>query len=85
MSISLIDLPYLIELVSKDIKNLEEAINNPDTPDGIRDSCGELLIAASRTAANLQSQYQQEWQVGNNIPSYEDLIKDIQERIFYNS
>jgi len=85
MSISLIDLPYLIELVSKDIKNLEEAINNPDTSEEIRNVSGELLIIAFRTAANLQSQYQQEWQAGNNIPSYEDLIKDIQERIFYNS
>ncbi len=81
MSISLIDLPYLIELVSKDIKNLEEAINNPDTPDGIRDSSGELLIVASRTAANLQYLYQQEWKAGNNLPSYKDLIKDIQERL----
>lgn len=85
MSISLIDLPYLIELVSRDIKNLEEAINNPDTPDWIRDSSGELLIVASRTATNLQSLYQQEWKAGNNLPRYEDLIKDIQKRVFHNS
>ena len=85
MSISLIDLPYLIELVSKDIKNLEEAINNPDTSEEIRNVSGELLIIAFRTAANLQSQYQQEWQAGNNIPSYEDLIKDIQGRIIHKS
>lgn len=79
MSISLIDLPYLIELVSIDIKNLEATINNPYTPDGTRDSCGELLIAASRTAVNLQSLYQQEWKAGNNLPRHEDLIKEIQE------
>lgn len=85
MSISLIDLPYLIELVSIDIKNLEATINNPDTPEEIKDNSGELLTVAHRTAANLQSQYQQEWKVDNNLPSYEDLIKDIQERVFHNS
>ena len=81
MSISLIDLPYLIELVSIDIKNLEETISNPNTSEEIRDASGALFLLAFRTAANLQSQYQQEWQIDHNVPSYEDLIKDIQERI----
>lgn len=82
MSVSLIDLPYLIELVLRDIKNLENTINDPNTSDDIRDDSGELLMLASRTAANLQSQYEQEWRTGSNFPNYENLIKDIQERIY---
>lgn len=85
MNISLIDLPYLIELVSRDIKNLEATINNPSTPEGIKDDSGELLMIAHRTAANLQSQYEQEWEKDSNFLSYEDLIKDIQERIVHDS
>jgi hypothetical protein len=85
MSISLVDLPYLIELVSRDIKNLEETINNPSTPDDIKDDSGELLMIGHRTAANLQYQYEYEWKKDSNFPSYEDLIKDIQERIVHDS
>ena len=71
----------MIELVSRDIKNLEEIINNPSTPDDIKDDSGELLMSAHRTAANLQSQYTHEWKEDSNFPSYENLVKDIQERI----
>jgi hypothetical protein len=84
MSISLIDLPYLIELVARDIKTLEETINNPSTTHDVRDDSGELLMSAYRTAGNLQSQYTREWKEDSNFPSYENLVKDIQERI-YNS
>jgi hypothetical protein len=82
MNLSLIDLPYLIELVSRDIKNLEDTINNSNTPENVRDDSGELLMIAHRTAANLQNQYEQERQKDSNFSPYADVIKDIQERIF---
>lgn len=81
MNLSLIDLPYLIELVLRDIKNLENIINDPSTPDETRDDSGEVLMQAHRTAANLQSQYEHERRKDSNFSSYEDLLKDIQERI----
>ena len=81
MSVSLIDLPYLIELVLRDIKNLENIVNSPNVSDEVRDDAGELLMQAHRTAANLQSQYEHERGKDSNYSSYEDLLKDIQERI----
>jgi hypothetical protein len=82
MSIPLIDLPYLIELVLRDIKNLENIINDPSVSDEVRDDSGEVLMQAYRTAANLQLQYEHEWRKDSNFSSYENLLKDIQERIF---
>lgn len=81
MSVSLIDLPYLIELVLRDIKNLENIVNSPNVSDEVRDDAGDLLMQAHRTAANLQSQYEHERRKDSNFSSYEDLLKDIQERI----
>lgn len=81
MSVSLIDLPYLIELVLRDIKNLENIVNSPNVSDEVRDVAGESLMQAYRTAANLQSQYEHERRKDSNFSSYEDLLKDIQERI----
>lgn len=81
MSISLIDLSYLIELVLRDIKNLENIINTPNVSDEVRDDAGESLMQAYRTAANLQSQYEHERRKDSNFSSYEDLLKDLQERI----
>ena len=79
--ISLIDLPYLIELVARDIKNLSTTIANESTSDELRNDCGELLMVATRTAGNLQNQYTSEWNNGGNFPSYNELIVDIEQRI----
>ncbi|MES2676067.1 MAG: hypothetical protein V4660_17645 [Pseudomonadota bacterium] len=81
MTVSLIDLPYLIELVSRDIKELNATIENENTPEELRDYCGELLMAALRTAGNLQNQYTSEWTNGCNLPNYNELIIEIERRI----
>ncbi len=71
----------MIELVLRDIKNLENIINTPNVSDEVRDDAGESLMQAYRTAANLQSQYEHERRKDSNFSSYEDLLKDLQERI----
>ncbi|MES2676075.1 MAG: hypothetical protein V4660_17685 [Pseudomonadota bacterium] len=81
MTISLIDLLYLIELVARDIKELNATIENENTPEKLRDDCGELLMAALRTADNLQNQYNSEWINGRNFPNYNELIAEIEQRI----
>jgi hypothetical protein len=81
MTISLVDLPYLIELVARDIKELNASIENENTPEELRDDCGELLMAALRTAGNLQNQYTSEWTSGCNFPNYNELITEIEQRI----
>ncbi len=74
MSLTLIDLPYLIRLVAQDIAALNAAINDPNTPDETRDDCGELLMAALRTETNLRNQYEAEWNPDCNYPSYQELL-----------
>ena len=75
MSLTLNDLALLIELVERELVDLNDNITNDAE---FADDYKELFVQVGVTSDNLRAQYKSQWTEDSGLPSYEDLIVEIE-------
>lgn len=75
MSLTLNDLTLLIELVERELVDLSENITNDAE---FADDYKELFVQVGVTSDHLRAQYKLQWTEDSGLPSYEDLIVEIE-------
>ena len=76
MHLTLNDLTLLIELVERELADLNENITK-DTE--FADDYKELLVQVGVTSDNLRTQYKSQWSGDSGFPSYDELLVEIEE------
>jgi len=76
MPLTLNDLTLLIELVERELVDLNENITNDKE---FADDYKELLVQVGVTSDNLRAEYKSQWNQESGFPSYEELIAEIEE------
>ncbi len=76
MHLTLNDLTLLIELVERELADLNENITE-DTE--FADDYKELLVQVGVTSDNLRTQYKSQWSEDSGFPSYDELLVEIEE------
>lgn len=75
MSLTLNDLTLLIELVERELVDLNEnIINDAEYADDYK----ELRMQIGVTSDNLRAQYTSQWTEDSGFPAYDDLILEIE-------
>lgn len=77
MELSLIQLSLLVELTVKEIKQLKETIENPNSTDEEVDDSGELSMQYIALESTLAEIYKSKWSEDCGEPSYEELIQSL--------
>lgn len=76
MHLTLNDLTLLIELVERELADINQNIIE-DTE--FADDYKELLVQVGVTSDNLRAQYKSQWNEGSGFPSYDELLVEIEE------
>ena len=81
MEFSLSHISMLIELTEKEINQLKQVIDNPDSSDEEVDDSGELSTQYLSLSSALASAYKNQWSPDSNYPDYEKLIARINDNL----
>lgn len=76
MHLTLNDLTLLIELVERELADLNENITIDKE---FADDYKELLIQVGVTSDNLRTEYKSQWREDSGFPSYDELLVEINE------
>lgn len=76
MHLTLNDLTLLIELVERELADLNENINQDAE---FADDYKELLVQVGITSDNLRTEYKSQWSEESGFPSYDELLAEIEE------
>lgn len=76
MHLSLNDLTLLIELVERELADLNENITKDSE---YAEDYKELLVQVGVTSDNLRTEYKSQWNEDSGFPSYEELLVEIEE------
>lgn len=76
MHLSLNDLTLLIELVERELADLNENITKDSE---YAEDYKELLVQVGVTSDNLRTEYKSQWSEDSGFPSYEELLVEIEE------
>ena len=76
MHLTLNDLTLLIELVERELVDINQNIIEDAE---FADDYKELLVQVGVTSDNLRAQYKSQWSEDSGLPSYDELLVEIEE------